>query len=65
MQLYYIYLLSIYLEYYYSYFLTSVFLAKVLGSQQEDAKERVRIETKRRSEVRTREEQRKIAIFWR
>ena len=35
------------------------------GSERKDVKESARIEMKRRSEVRTKEEQRKIAIFWR
>ena len=65
MQLYYIYLLSIYLEYYYSYFLTSALLENLAGSERKDVKESVRIETKRRSKVRTKEEQMKMAIFWR
>ena len=60
-----IYVLSIYLEYYYSYLLTSALLENLAGSERKDVKESVRIEMKRRSEVRTKEEQRKIAIFWR
>ena len=60
-----IYVLSIYLEYYYSYLLTSALLKNFAGSERKDVKESVRIEMKRKSEVRTKEEQREIAIIWR
>ena len=63
-QLYYTYVLFVYLGYSYSYLLTSTLLANLAGSKRKDVKESVRIEMKRGSEVRTKEEQRKIAIFW-
>ena len=45
--------------------MTSALLEILAGSERKDVKESVRIEIKRKSEVRTKEEQRKIAIFWR
>ena len=43
--------------------MTSSLLANLAGNKRKHVKERYRIEMKRRSEVRTKEEQRKIAIF--
>jgi len=45
--------------------LTSALLKNFAGSERKDVKESVRIEMKRKSEVRTKEEQREIAIIWR
>ena len=44
--------------------MTSSLLANLAGNKRKHVKESYRIEMKRRSEVRTKEEQRKIAIFW-